>query len=634
VQFQVLRRAPFAGGEVFGDGGAYERIDALVRFAVDPGHAMNDGIDDLRLAPRDAAGCVHFESDVIVLRPLNRPPGGGNLLCSVVNRGRTALVPFSHPPRGFVPSISDQIEVGDAFLLRRGWTVALCGWQWDVIRRPGALGLDAPLAIEAGGHPAETTVTVRFQPLTARASEYLGHWPAHPGFRPDRMHHAYPAADLNDPAATLTVRDAPDDEPVAVARSRWRFARCDDGMEATWITVDGGFDAGRIYELRYRTTRCPAAGTGLLAIRDAVSFLRNGPASDGNPCAGEIAHTFAYGVSQTGRFLREFLHNGNNVDEAGRQVFDGMFVQIAGARRGEFNFRGAQPSSQYGSGKAQGPPWAYTPTSMCAESLVDRQRTRGGMPKVFEVNTANEYWRSDAMLVHADAATGSDLEIPEDVRIYMLAGCQHGPGVPFLTDRAPLTPEQRAANYLSILNYTPLTRAALMNLAAWVEHGTPPPGSQVPSIAHGTAVPRITALGAFEDLPGAGLPNPANLSNTLVPAVDGDGNDIPGIRLPEMAVPVASSAGWNVRHPETGGDGLLADMVGSTFPFAGTVAERQGMGDPRPAIDERYRGREHYCSLVREAANDLVVRRLLLAEDVERVVAGAGRLYDRVTAAK
>ena len=639
TRFEVLRRSLFDGGRKYGTAGAYERIDALVRFAVDPTAPLNGGIADLEMAPRLSDGRVPFEADVILLRPVEASRGNGKLLASVVNRGRTALLPFSFPPPGYVPAPGDRIEAGDGFLLNRGWTVALCGWQWDVVRRPGSLGLGAPLAYEADGSPASTVVNVGFQPLTARASEYLGHWPAHPSYHEERVHHAYPAMDLDDPKAELVERDGPLSEGRTVDRAAWRFARVDEVgnsvRDARWIAKDGGFAAGTIYELRYRTAACPVTGTGLLAVRDAISFLRYGTGEEGNPAADSITHAYTHGVSQTGRFLREFLHLGLNVDEAARQVCDGVFVQIAGARRGEFNFRGAQPSAQYGEGPAQAPPYAYAPSSLTPETLLDKQRIRGGVPKVVELNTANEYWRSEAMLVHADLEKGTDLPIPEDVRIWMLAGCQHGPGIPFVSDRAPLNPEQRVANPLSMLNYTPATRAALMNLDAWCSGGVAAPESLVPTFAAGTAVARSTVLERLGAIPGFAVTNVEGpRAATPVADVDQDGNEVTGIRLPEVAAPFATFAGWNARHAETGGEGQMADMSGSTVVFPLDVRSRKATGDPRRSLEERYASVEDYRGSIREAATKLANQRFLLAEDVDRIVETAGRMYERVTATK
>ena len=631
TRFQVLTRRPYEDGRPFGAAGTYERIDGVLHFAVDPLDAMNAGIADLELAPRDASGKVHFEADIRLLRPVS-PPANGKLYTSVVNRGRAGIIPFSTPPKGFRPVYDDSLVAGDGFLLERGYTVAFTAWQWDVVRKPGALGLVAPLAYE-NGRPASTTVRVSFQPLTSRPSEHLAHWPVHPSYREEEHHQPYPAADLDQPDAVLTVKDDPAGEAAIVPRSSWRFARIEGEAEtpnAEWITLDGGFEAGRNYEVAYRTARCPVAGLGLLAIRDSASFLRFGTSAEGNPCAGTISHAFTHGVSQTGRFLREFLLGGYNLDEARRQVFDGIYVQIAGARRGDFNARGAQPSGQYGAATAFAPPYAYAPTSVCNTTLLDGQRARGGVPKVFEVNTANEYWRSEGIDVHTDRAVGQDVPAAEGVRIYMFAGCQHGPGVPFLTDVPPLTPEQRLGNPMSILNYQPLSRAAMANLEAWVVDGVEPPDSETPSLAGETAARPETVLSALARFPGASIPRSGLKGAGLVSTVDADGNELAGIRLPELAAPLATSAGWNTRHAQNGAEGQMSDMVGSTLPFARTRADREAAGDPRPSIEERYASCEEYQARVRSAANELVARRHMLACDVELSVANAGVLWQRL----
>lgn len=238
------------------------------------------------------------------------------------------------------------------------------------------------------------------------------------------------------------------------------------------------------------------------------------------------------------------------------------------------------------------------------------------------------------MLVHADPVEGLDLPIPDDVRIWMLAGCQHGPGIPFLSDRPPRTPEQRVANALSMLNYTAATRAALLNLDAWCSAGAAPPDSLVPRYGDGTAVARETVLEKLRTIPGLSPPTVEGVrARTPVADVDEDGNEVVGIRLPEVAAPFATFAGWNVRHPETGGEGQVADMMGSTIPFAADEAQRRASGDPRRSLAERYGSVEDYRGCIRQVATSMVEARLLLAEDVDRIVETAGRMYERVTAA-
>jgi hypothetical protein len=603
---EVVRREPYEGGAEFGASGAYERVDAVVHFAVDPAHPANRGIADLELAKHGADGLVRFDADLCLLRPVEPAKARRRLFVSVVNRGRKSVVPFSGPPP---LEISDRVAPGDGFLLRRGYTVAFCGWQWDVQRRSELVGLRAPLAVGV-----DARVTVQFQPNLARTRERLAHFPWHPA--PEHQvvaHEAHPVADLEERGAVLSVRDG---AGVAreIPRSKWRFA------DREHVELEAGFEPGRTYAVTYRTTHCPVVGAGLIAIRDATAWLRR---QDG------ISHAFGWGVSQTGRFLRELLHEGQNVDEAGAPVFDGLFIQVAGARRGEFNVRGGQPSSQYLPGPGQGPPYRY-------DELLRAQRERGGVPRIFDVNTANEYWRSEASLVHSDGKGALDREPPAEVRSYLLASHHHLPGFPALFDAPPLMPEARPANAIGTLNPGPLLRAALESLDRWVTVGVEPPPSAVPRVADGTASPRRRVLERCESLPGLALPAPDSLPNPdspcFVSAVDDDGNELAGVRHPELAVPLATHTGWNPRHSSIGAPQELLDMLGSTLPFPRDAAERARTGDPRPSLAERYRDRADYLARVRRAAESLVAERWLLAEDVDALVAGAGRLWDAVAA--
>ena len=631
VQVDVGQRSPYEGGRSFGPTGAYELLQGVVRFAVDPEAPANAGITDLRLAPRDGDGMVCFEADFCVLRPADPAAASGRLLFQVPNRGRRQSVPFSllsAPPGA---EVTERIDPGDGFLLRRGWTVAWCGWQWDVLRRPGMLGLVAPEAVlPADDRHGE--VLVQFQPHRPAPEHALGHWPLDPppGL-PDRAHRPYRPRDLDDPAAVLCVREWPRGAPSQIPRPRWRFAP--DGAS---VRLEGGFQPGRVYELRYRPRECPVVGAGLLAVRDFVSCLRAG----GPALAGTRAErAFAFGISQSGRFLRELLHLGLDLDEAGQPVFDGMLVHVAGARRGEFNQRYGQPSAQHAPSLGHLPPFADA-------ELLDRQRHRGVVPRIFTVNTSSEYWRSEASLLHPDG------EPPAEVRAYLFAGCQHGPGALALTRSSAVSPWVRPGNPLNTVDYTPLLRAALVNLERWAVDGVEPPPSAVPRVADGTAVDRAEVLRRFAGVPGAapvrgdrlpalhrldlgdrtdtgiarfpavaGEPMPC-----LVSSVDADLNEEAGIRLPDLAVPLASHTGWNPRDAGSGAPGELIDMLGSTLPLPPTPEDRAG--DPRRSIAERYGDREAFCRLVREEAGRLVRARHLLEEDVEPVVARAARAYD------
>ena len=580
----VTSTVAYAGRE------GYEWVSGIARFAVDPLAAANERIVDLELAPRDGDGLVRFDADVRLLQPA----GGGNrkLLFVVANRGFLGGVPFSlDAPLAWGPS--DDLHPGDGFLLEQGWTIAWCGWQWDVLRGPGVLGLTAPEAqVEPG------SMRVEWRADAPHDDHALGDSSALFSFAD------YPTADLDDPDAVLRVRTGPDGEPEVVPRERWRFP------DATHVALEGGFQGHHWYELVYRSATAPVVGTGLLAVRDFVAHLRP-----------QFDHALGYGVSQSGRFLRQLVHDGLNVDESGNQVFDGMFSHVASARRGEFNHRYAQPSLTHVIGPGYGPPYDTA-------SLFARQRSLGATPKTFFINTAWEYWRGDAALLHVDADTGDDLPDDPDARVYLLSGNDHM-GTFQLKKSLP------TANPVHQLDTSPVLRALFVQLDQWACDGEEPPPSQVPRRSDGTAVERAEVLARFAHV---ATPDPAVLNVTrdldpdsttwplelgerkvaLVSAVDDDGNEVAGIRLPAIAAPIAAFTGWNPRVPVDGLPDVLYEFVGSQLPFP----------PDRPSLDERYPDRDAYEATARRAAEALAAGRFLLEGDIDRAVANALRIYD------
>ncbi|MFN8534955.1 MAG: alpha/beta hydrolase domain-containing protein [Dehalococcoidia bacterium] len=646
VEFVVQRRTPYAGGQAFGEVGAYERVDGIVRFAVDPSHPANQAIVDLGRAERDPDGLVRFEADFCVLQPVNPARANGLLLFDVLNRGsKGAHRMFNRLyPAESLPTV--HIPPGDGWLFREGWTLAWCGWQWDVLRSAELLGLSAPQALE-DGEPIQGEVIVQFQPSTRVADHLLS----------DAQHAPYPAAGLDQPDASLTTRGFFEDDAEPIGRVFWRFAHDVDGRpepDETSIWLDGGFEAGRFYELRYRTRIAPVVGTGLLAVRDFVSYLRGDP---GSPAAGAIRHTIGFGRSQSGRFLRHFLWLGLNLDERGRQVFDGVFTFVAGARRGEFNHRFGQPSVQYTRSFGHLMPFAHDPQvdPITAErgGLLDRQRELGGVPRLFEVNTAAEYWRGDCSLLHCQLADGSDVEPPAGVRVYCLAGTGHFVGSLPLNDLYERN-GQRGCFPFNTVDYRPLLRAALTNLALWVVDGVEPPPSVFPRAADSTRSTAAEVIGRFGAVPGLALPNPARLRTmrrvdlgpqsadgigrypasvgaaypAFVCALDETLNERGGIAAPDVAVPLASYTGWDPRHPSVGGHGQIVDMFGATVRLPWSTKERTERGDPRPAVLALYRDRADYLARVRQAAEDLAGARFLRRDDLEWTVEDAGARWD------
>ncbi len=643
TSLEITHRSVVLSGHAFGDAGAYEKVAGVLRFGVDPTHPANQAITDLALAPRNDAGLVESWADFYVLKPVDPARGNRRLLLDVPNRGRkVALGLFNSAIR--VPDPTTAEDFGNGFLLRHGYTVAWCGWQHDVPRQDGLQALTVPVA-RGGNGPLGGPVLCEWRPSSRVASLPMA----------DRYHIAQPTADLTDPAARLTVREHAGGSAVAIARTAWRFA------DRTHIALDGGFEPGQIYELVYRAENPPIVGLGLLAVRDAAAWLRSSPASAGNPCAGGLERAYVIGVSQTGRFLRHLLYLGLNEDEAGRKVFDGVFVHIAGGRRGEFNQRFGQPSLNATASVGSQFPFTDTaavdPVTGERGAQLARLEARGTLPKIVAVNTAAEYWRGDASLVHADVEATRDVAPHGQTRVYLFAGCQHTPGTVPPPDADPNT-GSRGRHMFNVVDYAPLMRAALTNLDRWVSAGVEPPPSSVPRLADGTGVPAEATRKQFAPIPGVRFPDrverPRRLDFgpevsrgilhelppkigapfvTFVPAVDDDGNDIPGIRAVELGAPLATFTGWNPRHPDQGAPGDLMSMMGSTLPFAVTRAAREASGDPRPSIEERYASRAAYLARAREAAVRLVAERHMLAEDVDAVVERAGRLWDFIVRA-
>ena len=650
TELEITRRSSFAGGESFGDVGPYELLEGTAHYAVEPLHASNQGITDLDLAPRNSAGKVEFSSDFAMLRPLNPDQGNHRILFDVVNRGRKTALTLNSVPTATDPTAP--LEAGNGYLMRRGYTVVWAGWQADVPPTPGLIGLHAPEAIGPEG------------PLTGRVlCQFQCDQPTQVFLLADRQHLPNPAADPEEAGATLTVRDLPNSPATPVDRGDWSFVRVEDEdiePDFNHVYMPSGFEPGRIYQLVYTTTGSRIVGLGFAAMRDAVSFLKYAPASAGNPCAGDIEYAYAMGRSQSGRFLRQYIHVGINQDEEGRVSLDGIMPHVAGGMRGEFNLRFGQPSKDVCYIIPEMFPFTDTlqsdPVTGAQGSLLESMERRGPLPKIMFTNTSAEYWRGDAALIHTDLETLTDAPQSPSVRRYHFAGCQHGSG-----EFPPL--EIRTADGIkgqlpfNSVDYAPLSRAVLENLDRWVTTGEEPPPSRHPSLDNGTAVESHTLLERFAQLPNVRVPTQATRAirldygpevdlgrTTTLPAVEGEEfpalvadldesfNERGGIRLPDLSVPVATYTGWNLRDESIGNPnlyiGITGGLAGWTLPLPVTQADREATGDPRASIEERYTDREDYLEKVTGAAMELVAEGYLLEEDVPEVVELAGRKYD------
>ena len=651
TELAIAKRSSFASGENFGGVGAYELLEGTAHFAVDPQNARNQGITDLDLAPRNGQGKVEFSADFAMLQPVITDRGNRRILFDVVNRGRKTALSMNSAAAATDPTAP--LESGNGYLMRRGYTVVWGGWQADVPPTPGLIGLQGPEAVAPRGGPLTGKIMCQFQ-----CNE-----PTQVFLLADRQHLPNPAADVDEPEATLTVRDLPNSPATPVDRGQWSFVRVEDEEvepQPSHIYMPSGFDPGKIYQLVYTTKGSRIVGLGMAAMRDVVSFLKYAPASAGNPSAGAIDYAYAMGRSQSGRFLRQYIHLGINEDEEDRLALDGIIPHVAGGMRGEFNLRFGQPSKDVCYIIPEMFPFTDTPqtdpVTGTQGSLLDALEERGKVPKIMFTNTSAEYWRGDAALIHTNLETLNDADESTSVRRYHFAGCQHGSGeFPPLEVRT--SDGIRGQLPFNSVDYAPLLRAALDNLDRWVTTGEEPPASRHPSLNDGTAVESHTLVERFGQLPGVRVPTQTTRAirldygpeshlgrTTTLPAIEGEEfpalvadldesfNEVRGIRLPDLEVPVATYTGWNLRDESIGNPnlfiGITGGLAGWTLPLPLTEAERESTGDPRQSIESRYGSREDYLQQVTQAANALVEEGYMLAEDIEEVVDLAGRKYD------
>lgn len=648
VRIEIRDRRDVLEGRSFGSAGPYECLIGRAYFEVDPGLPANRIIADIGLAPRNERGRVEFSADLYLLKPRDPSRGNGTLLFEVSNRGNKYLL------RQFdfgTPSNDPQTpeHFGDGWLLAQGYTLAWLGWQFDLPDAPNLLRLSAPVARGAGG-PIRGWVRSEFVPDRPVKSFSLA----------DRTMVAYPTVSLDDPQARLTVRERVEGPRRVIPRRQWRFAREEDGRvvaDPTHVYFPGGLQPGKIYEVVYRAENPPVAGLGPAAVRDFVSFLKYAGTPEWVMLSDQARHlkrAIGIGTSQSGRFLRTFLYFGFNQDEKGRQVFDGVIAHVAGAGRGSFNHRFAQPSRDGHPFLNQFYPtdiFPFTdldqtdPETGLSDGLLRRAMATGTAPKIFYTNSSYEYYGRAASLTHTTLDGRSDMPLAPNTRIYLFAGTQHSP--------AAFPPRRSGTQNLANPNdYRWGLRALLRAMHRWIAEGIEPPASRYPRIAAGELAP-LPAL-RFPKVPGVVLPTrirkawrtdygpeflragiiafePPKLGKEfpiLVPQVDEDGNEMAGIRLPEVAAPLGTYTGWNLRSAEIGAADELYSMVGSFLPFARTRAEREKTGDPRRSLEERYAGRADYLEKVAAAARRLVQEGFLLEGDVEAVVQECGRRWD------
>jgi hypothetical protein len=650
VNFDIKTQRVLADGKSWGDVGPYEELLGSLHFAIDPLNDANSRITDVGLAPCNDKGLVEYTSDVSVILPVDRSRGSGKMLLDVVNRGnRVGLPVFNSAPRMAIEPdtpVDYDIDLGNGFLMNQGYTVVACGWQMDAPQRPALITLQG----------------LNLEGMTGRVySQLQSQVDTHNLLLADKGHQAYPAADMVEAGAILEVRDMPDTQAYPVSRDDWRFGRIDeDGnyvSDPHYICSEKGFEKGRLYQIAYTTDWAPILSLSFAALRDCVSWLKYG--SDAAPRPIEsIKRAYAYGISQTGRYLRTYIYNDFNRDESGREALDGVIANVAGGMRGEFNQRLGQNSKDRNNMLAHLFPFASVPQTDLeteeTDSLHRRIDERGSQIKVMYTNSSAEYYRGDASLIHTDPDGNRDVDVSANARIYHFAGTQHGTGNWPPTDTTEsIEGVSRSQNIRNVIDYSPLLRACLFNLDMWVNKGVEPPPSSHPRVDNRTAASPEAVKKAFDRIPGANYPErmaiphrrdyalredveqiqkmPPSVGKafgTLLPAVDDDGNEIAGILLPEVAVPLATYTGWNLRHKDIGGETQFLMFAGATVPFAATESQRRASGDPRLSIAERYESKDDYLDLVRSEAEKLVEQRYLLEDDIEYCVKEADKFWD------
>jgi len=591
VSVDIKAIEPLADGAPFGEVGAYERVIGVAKGEVDPKAPGNRKIALIDKAPLNERGKVEYAADFFILRPKDPAKGNGHILYEVNNRGRKMLFGnIADCPQG-VNDPKTLADVGNGFPMRRGFTLVWSGWDPDAPRANLGLGLSAPVATEdgsIGGNPIVSLVVDEF--VSGTRAGLL-----------DVFKLSYEMASPD--GARLTVRER----------------QADPRKDVAWTAVDSRTiklseakpKPGFIYEFTYECTKPKVQGLGFAATRDFVSFLRydeRGRAATGGP----ITHALAIGFSQAGRYLRHHISAGFNRDEHGRKVFDGIHSHIAGVGRLFFNRPFSQPARTNTQHEDHTFPESWFPFSTAAleDPLSGKTgsvfRGDGSDPMLIETNTSTEYWQKGASLLTTDPLCMMDVALPDNSRVYLIAGTQHGGRAGATTDPGPNINPRNPHNPM------PAVRALLIALDDWVAHGVAPPPSRVPTLADGSLVePDKTG---FPAVPGAAVvkvtnrvapPSGERAYRTLVCRVDADGNEVAGIRLPDIAVPLATYTGWNEYKPPYP-KGELADRDGSCFAF------------PAAKIAQRYQNRADYAAKVQAAVVQLEKDRLLLQEDAER----------------
>ena len=540
VKFNILRvESPAFEGRTFGSIGTYDRIVARATIAVDPANSHNTIIVDIERAPRNAQGAVEAVADVEILRPTVAANGNRRLFYEVLNRGgKLGLTLFNDNPV-VINDLAKATDAGNGFLMNRGYTVVWSGWQGDIAPGGGRMTFSPPVVPDVTG--------------LAREDFIFDHTD-----NPARATLSYPAADLDPAHARISVRQREADQRATPTGLEVKF----ESPTRISILRPEGFDAGAIYEFIYTAKDPKVMGLGFAATRDVVSFLRNetaDAAGTANPVAGRIDRAIGFGLSQSGRYLHDYLYLGFNADEAGRIVFDGLMPHISGGKKTFTNYRFSQPGrSPYEHADMLYPgadfPFTYpvitdTLTGR-SDGFLARCLAAGNCPKIVKTDSELEFYQQRASLVVTDTQ-GNPLAMPDNVRLFLLSNLQH-----YSLANAKSEMAKTCAYPTNPLNAGPSVRALLVALDAWISNGTLPPDSRYPSRADATLIePAIDEVG-FPHIAGVAYPSriaqPTVLKSdamppskgaaypVFVPKTDADGRDLAGVRLPTLEAPAAT----------------------------------------------------------------------------------------------
>ena len=668
TRVEITSTADAFGGAAFDKTGAYERLIGKAYGEVDPRAKANRSIQDIALAPKNARGMVEYVTDIDILRPKNREAGNGVLFFNIVNRGnKGGLSLFNADLAGTNAEINSVAKPGDGYLMKEGYTVIWFGWQGDVLPGDNRMLLKLPVAKNPDGSPV--TGVVRSELTTFAPTTTLN---LSSGWFTGMTHAAYPtvSTDNSKPLAdgfvpTLTVRARENAPRVPVSASDWSFGACSAGappiVNDTQICLKDGFKPGRLYELIYRAKDPMVMGLGFAVMRDVGAYFKNDK-SAANPVYRKGNKALVMGTSQSGRFLRSFIHLGFNADERSRKVFEGALPHIGGGLM-PLNLRFSPAGRAWGAEidhlyPAYDFPFSYArqsdPITGRRQGLLDRCAAAGNCPLIVHAATALEVWEGRQSLGFTDPLGRRDVGDPANVRTYIMASTQHGAA------GLPLPTAEPFGNCALPSNPNPHTwtmRALLAGLTGWVKDGATPPASAVPRIADATLVspdqvrfPSIPAnaygnvrrpemrfsavtnpLHALDYGPGfiaadsSGVitqepPRPSAAAyGVLVPQVDADGIDIAGIRSVYLAAPIGTYTSWN-RFRDDRFSGGFCNFQGTFVPFARTKQERLDAGDPRLSIEERYSTPAAYAAAFKKGAEALVAQRYLLPADAARLI--------------